>query len=77
MRPGRLMYSDVGDTKMLEKDQTLTLRPIVTDWTRPIVTDRTRSVAAGTLLEMTGRWRLSIRSVEAAASGHHLTVEIK
>ena len=38
MRSVRLMYGDIGDAKKLEKDQTLMLRPIVTDWTRPVVT---------------------------------------
>ena len=56
------MYGDVGDVEKLEKDRTLTLCPIVTDRTRP--------VAAGTLLETTGRW--------GSASGHfellHLVV---
>ena len=45
MHPVRLTYDDVGDTEKLEKDQTLTVRPIVTDRTCPVVT--------GTLLEMT------------------------
>ena len=48
MRPVRLTYGDVGDTEKLEKDQTLMLRPIVTDRTRPVM--------SGTLLEMTGCW---------------------
>ena len=47
VRPVWLTYSDVGDTEKLEKDKTLTLRPIMTDRTRP--------VATGTLLETTGR----------------------
>ena len=42
------MYDDVGDAEKLEKDRTLMLRPIVTDWTRQVET--------GTLLETTGRW---------------------
>ena len=49
------MYGDVGDIEKLEKDQTLTLRLIVTDRTCP--------VATGTLLEMTGRWGCCVRSL--------------
>ena len=49
----RLTYGDVGDTEKLEKDRTLTLRPIVTDWTRP--------VATGTLLETIGHWGCYVR----------------
>ena len=41
-----------------------------------IATDRTRPVMSGTLLEMTGRWGCCVWSVHAAASGHHMTVEI-
>ena len=48
VRPVRLTYGDVGDEEKLEKDRTLMLRPIMTDWTRP--------VATSTLLETTGRW---------------------
>ena len=69
MRPVKLMYGDVGNTKKLEKDRTLTLCPIVTNRTRP--------VATGTLLETTGRWGCCVWSICAAVSGHHLTVEIK
>ena len=54
MRSVRLTYGDVGDIEKLEKDQTLTLRLIVTD--------RTCLVATRTLLEMIGRW--------GPASGH-------
>ena len=49
------MYGDVGNAEKVEKDRTLMLRPIVTDWTRPITT--------GTLLETTGRWGCYIRLV--------------
>ena len=52
----------------LESDRTLVLRPIMTDRTRPVM--------SGTLLEMTGRWRLRVWSVEAAASGRQITVDI-
>ena len=69
MRPVRLTYGDVDDEEKLEKDRTLMLRPIVTD--------RTRLVATGTLLETIGRWGCYIWSICAAASGHHLTIEIK
>ena len=55
MRPVRLTYDDVGDVEKVEKDRTLMLRPIVTDRMRP--------VAAGTLLETTGRWGYCIRSL--------------
>ena len=41
----------------LESGRTLVLRPITFDRTRPI--------KVGTLLEMTGRWWLSVRSVIA------------
>ena len=47
MRPVRLMYGDVGDAEKVEKDRMLILCSIMTDRMRP--------VAAGTLLEMTGR----------------------
>ena len=69
MRPVRLTYGDLSDVEKLEKDRTLMLRPIVTDRTRPVVT--------GTLLETTEHWGCYVRSVCAAASGHHLTIEIK
>ena len=55
MRPVRLTYGDIGNAEKLEKDQALMLRPIVTDRMRP--------VAAGTLLETTGRWGYCIRSL--------------
>ena len=64
-----MMYGDVGNTERLEKDRTLTLRPIVIDRTRP--------VTIGTLLEMIERWGCCVWSVCAAATGHHLTIEIK
>ena len=69
MHPIRLTYGDVGDAEKLEKDRTLMLRPIMTDRTCPVVT--------GTLLETTGRWGCCVWSVCAAASSHHLTIEIK
>ena len=52
----------------LESDRTLVLRPIAIDRTCPVM--------SGTLLEMTGRWRLRVWSVEATTSGHQMTVEI-
>ena len=55
MRPVRLMYGDVGDAEKVEKDQTLMMRPIVTDRTRPVM--------SGTLLETTGRWGCYVRSL--------------
>ena len=55
MRLVRLMYGDVGDTEKVVKDQTLMMRPIVTDRTRPIT--------AGTLLEMTECWGCCVRLV--------------
>ena len=47
--------ADVGDAEKVEKDRTLMLRPIRTNRTRP--------VAAGTLLETTGRWGCCVRSL--------------
>ena len=44
-------------THKLESDRTLVLRPITFD--------RTRLVKVGTLLETTGRWGFSVRSVES------------
>ena len=64
LRPVALTWS----VAVLESDRTLVLRPIAFDRTRPVM--------SGTLLEMTERWRLSVRSVEAAAFGHQMTVEI-
>ena len=69
MRPVRVTYDDAGRAEKLESDRTLVLRPIATDRTRPVM--------SGTLLEMTGHWRLSVRSVEAAASSRQMTVEIR
>ena len=43
---------------------------------RPIVFNRTRPVMSGTLLEMTGCWGCSVRSVQATTSGQRMTVEI-
>ena len=48
VRPVRLTYGDIDDVEKLEKDQTLMLRPIVTDQMCSVVTI--------TLLETTGRW---------------------
>ena len=42
----------------------------------PITTDQTRPVMCGTLLETTGRWGCCVRSVQAAASGRQITIEI-
>ena len=53
----------------LESDRTLVLRPIMTDRMRPVM--------SGTLLEMTGRWGICVRLVEAAASGQKMTIEIR
>ena len=52
VHPVRLTYGDINDEEKLEKDRTLMLCLIVTDWTRLIVT--------GTLLEMTRRWVLRL-----------------
>ena len=43
------------------------------------MTGRVRSgkIISGSLLETTGRWGFSVRSLLAAASGHHMTVEIE
>ena len=38
---------------------------------------RSRKIISGSLLEMTERWGFSVRSLLAAASGHHMTVEIE
>ena len=64
-----MMYGDAGRAEKLESDRTMVLRLITTDRTRPVM--------SGTLLEMTERWRLKVRSVEAAASSRQMTVEIR
>ena len=61
-------YDDAGRAEKLESDRTLVLRPITTDRTRPVM--------SGTLLETTGRWGCCVRSVQAAASGRQMAVEI-
>ena len=68
MRPVRVTCDDAGRAEKLESDWMLVLRPIATDRTRPIM--------SGTLLEMTGCWGCCVRSVHAAASGRHMTIEI-
>ena len=57
-----------GKVVSLESDRTLGLRPIANDRTCPVM--------SGTLLETTGHWRLSVRSVEATAFGRQMTVKI-
>ena len=52
----------------LESDRTLVLRPIMTDRMRPVM--------SGTLLEMIGCWGCCVRSVQAAAFGRQMTIEI-
>ena len=53
----------------LESDQTLVLRPITFNRTRPVM--------SGTLLEMTGHWGCCVQLVHVAASGRHMTIEIR
>jgi hypothetical protein len=62
---------EVDRTRLVEENQvsTLTVLDRTLRFQRPVSFNRTRPVEVGTLLEMTGRWGFSIRSVEAAASG--------
>ena len=57
----------------VEENQVLTLTVLdrTLRFQRPVSFNRTRPVVVGTLLETTGRWGFSIRSVEAAASGQY------
>ena len=68
MHPVKVTYDDTGRAEKLESDWTLVLRSIAIDRTRPVM--------SGTLLEMTGRWRLRVWSIEAAASDRQMTIDI-
>ena len=61
----------VDRTRPVEENQvsTLTVLDRTLRFQRPVSFNRTRLVEVGTLLETTGRWGFSVRSVEAAASG--------
>ena len=61
MRVVRLTYGDIGDVEKLEKDRTLMLRPIVTDWTCPVAVEQ--------LWELTGSDRTLGSYVRSGMTG--------
>ena len=62
MLPVRLTYGDLGDAEKLEKERTLMLRPIVTDWTCPVAVEQ--------LWELTGSDRTLGSCVRSGVTGH-------